>query len=727
MRFAARGSSVDTRSDVRAMARVGALSAVVALAAANVSAAQQLAPAPPNAPFLRINPDRILIAHASGLKPCGECHQEEHKVWKATKHATGFDNMHRKESASDILKAMGFRVAKRQEAICMRCHYTVGPERTAVAGVSCESCHGPARDWINVHNRFVGARDRSQETPSNREARIAASRAAGMLSPSTDPYGVASNCFDCHTVPNERLVNEGGHTVGTRSFDLLAGVSKIRHNFLDAGGPGTTNRELSPGRRRVMFVVGRIVAYEYALRGYALATKDSTYSSAMLKRVTAAVAQLQEVAATVRVTEVDEVLSAGRKAKLIPNNRADLEGAADRIRTIGQRFVSSGKGGALAALDPLLSGSPPAEAVVASAAAATSPSVSDSRPPAVASSATTPAAGRGTTATPSAAAAAPARAELPGTLKSRPDWFQAAGRSGFAESGDCAGCHRQASAWWSKDKHSETGARRLLGEDAKARAIAVLYGIGVEGMKRPANICMSCHATVDEARRSAAAPIEAGVSCESCHGAGGKFIEPHQQGGNPQLGMRALKQAADRAQTCAGCHRISDVRLLAAGHSSGADYDIGRAMEKIKHWPDQKADRGREKRHAPAYTLVEDGALRSAFANAVRDRPIPKVTVATLPTAAPQPAANPTSRTAAAPGALPAQAGELSQRAATPRRSALPPTVPSTLSPGRVAPTVSVTLEPIPPTDRLTIEDLLLLVKKRVERIHAAVSRGTQQ
>ena len=714
---------------MRTWSRVVALSVVVGLAAAQVSPAQQLAPAPPNAPYLRINPDRILIGDASGLKPCGECHEEEQKVWKATKHATGFNTMHRKESASDILTAMGFSVAKRQEAICMRCHYTVGPERTAVAGVSCESCHGPARDWINVHNRFVGAKDRSQETVANREARIAASRVAGMLSPSTDPYAVASNCFDCHTVPNERLVNEGGHTAGTRSFDLLAGVGKIRHNFLGVEGPGRTNREMSPGRRRVLFVVGRIAAYEYALRGFALATRDSTYSSAMLKRVTAAVAQLQAVAATVRVAEVDEVLLAGRTAKLVANNRAGLESAADRIRAIGQRFAGSGKGGALAALDPEISGTPPAESVVVSAAVTTPPNASDTRPLAVAPSASAPSAGRATTAPPSAAASA--RAELPGTIKARPDWFQPAGRSGFAEPGDCAGCHRQASGWWSKDKHSETGARRLFGEDAKARTIAVLYGIGVEGMKRPANMCMSCHATVDETRRSAAAPIEAGVSCESCHGAGAKFLEPHQQGGNPQLGMRALKQAADRAQTCAGCHRITDARLLAAGHSSGADYDIGRAMEKIKHWPDRKIDLARNKRGAPAYTAIDDGALRVAFTNAVKGRPIPKVTVVTLAAAAAQSTANPASAATAAPasavaGALPTQAGESSPSAGGPRRSGLPPNVPSTRLPRRDAPTVSVTLEPIPPIDRFTIEELLLMVKKRVERIHAAVRRVSQ-
>ena len=59
----------------------------------------------------------------------------------------------------------------------------------AGAGVTCESCHGPARDWVGVHNSYGVADSDSQravvlETPEHREQRIADSRVAGMRRPS---------------------------------------------------------------------------------------------------------------------------------------------------------------------------------------------------------------------------------------------------------------------------------------------------------------------------------------------------------------------------------------------------------------------------------------------------------------------------------------------------------------------------------------------------------------
>src|SRR5688500_17654720 len=244
-----------------------------------------------SSPFLRIDPDKIVITNAKGDRPCGECHTSEWGVWKNTKHAKTFDELHRNENAQDTMKAMDLRSPKRAEALCMRCHYTVGPERKAIAGVSCESCHGPARDWVNVHNKWAGAKDKRSETPAGREQRIAESRAAGMLRPSADIYGVTANCFECHTVPSEELVNRGGHSTGTADFDLTTRVDTIRHNFLTS----KTNRALSAEHKRVLFVTGRILAYEYSLRGLANATANGRYAAAMGRSVKDAVGALEEI------------------------------------------------------------------------------------------------------------------------------------------------------------------------------------------------------------------------------------------------------------------------------------------------------------------------------------------------------------------------------------------------------------------------------------------------
>ena len=148
---------------------------MLALSSLSVSAQQV-----PGSPYLRTDPDRIVITDASGM-PCANCHEREVAQWKATKHARGFEEMHRTASAKEFMTALGFRVAKRQEALCMRCHYTVGAERVAVAGVSCESCHGGAKEWLNIHNKFAGGAKDAKGEPLTEEDIEAMMRAKGYV------------------------------------------------------------------------------------------------------------------------------------------------------------------------------------------------------------------------------------------------------------------------------------------------------------------------------------------------------------------------------------------------------------------------------------------------------------------------------------------------------------------------------------------------------------------
>ncbi|MDH3744669.1 MAG: cytochrome c family protein, partial [Acidobacteriota bacterium] len=166
---------------------------------------------------------------------CGECHIAEFDVWKKTPHATGFKTLHRKEQAETIAKKMGFRLIKR-DSLCFSCHYTpvVDDGRIrVVSGVSCESCHGAGADWIDVHNDYGAAGNYRNETAEARQKRIDRSRRAGMRRPS-DLYPVVANCFSCHTVPSEKLVNIGGHTTGSGGFEFVEwSQERIRHNFLE--------------------------------------------------------------------------------------------------------------------------------------------------------------------------------------------------------------------------------------------------------------------------------------------------------------------------------------------------------------------------------------------------------------------------------------------------------------------------------------------------------------
>jgi hypothetical protein len=102
--------------------------------------------------------------------------------------------------------------------------------------------------------------------------------AAGMNNPA-NLYLVARQCLACHTSPNERLVNVGGHPTGSPDFELVAwSQGMVRHNFVRS--EGRTNEASSRERLRMMFVVGVMADLEASLRATAAATEKSMTTSA---------------------------------------------------------------------------------------------------------------------------------------------------------------------------------------------------------------------------------------------------------------------------------------------------------------------------------------------------------------------------------------------------------------------------------------------------------------
>ena len=170
-----------------------------------------------------------------GHESCMKCHGQEVAVWKQTPHFQTFKELHRKPEAKQIAERMGIRSVKRGD-LCINCHYTqkqVDGREKAISGISCESCHGAAMDWIAIHNDYGGpAVTRDAESPEHRQERVANAIKHGMQNPA-NVYLIARSCFNCHTVPNEELVNVGGHIAGSQDFDLVAwSQGIIRHDFL---------------------------------------------------------------------------------------------------------------------------------------------------------------------------------------------------------------------------------------------------------------------------------------------------------------------------------------------------------------------------------------------------------------------------------------------------------------------------------------------------------------
>ncbi|HSR51559.1 MAG TPA: multiheme c-type cytochrome [Acidobacteriota bacterium] len=708
---------------------------------------------PPRDDFIRTDPEKVVLPEA-----CGECHRSALAVWKTTPHATGYDELHAKESAQEIAKAMGFFLIKR-ESLCLKCHYTPVERRghlRAGAGVSCESCHGAARDWINVHNVYgVQESDfqkaRLLETPAHKAQRLAQSDAAGMLRPS-NLYAVASNCFQCHTVPHEKLVNVGRHSTGSAGFELLSWTQdKIRHNFLESflTGDGTVNAERNPPRKRMLYLMGRVLDLEYSLRGLSAATSEERYFKAMKRRYRNALGEVRAIAAQLPLAELKDMLSAVSGLVPKPNDEADLLAAADKVGEAGQRLGQAHDGSRLTALDAFIAG----ESVPVPVAAA-----GDDReagaPVEQAAADVPPSSGRpGTTAAPSSggsgsvdtapageadrpastgasedagtSAAAPDRrrptVSQVGRVLTRPLWRPAPAHRTLGPS-VCGSCHDHSEhdEWWLDDEHYLT-ADRLLDEDRKALQIARFYGLNASLMKRGDQICMQCHGSVISGRENR--PAVSGVGCESCHGPGADFKEPHQK--DParglQLGMVDLNNLETRARQCAGCHYINEPRLISAGHPTGSEFDLGERNAKIRHWEHALADPG-ALRAAYRQVIAQRGAIPSV--GGAMDLDVPLASGDGPASGRPGSAAPPERGAAAStrPPAVPAtQAAE--QTAADvsgdshPARAPRPgPAAPPTS--GSRAPSGAVQSREALRTRGLSIADALLRIKERLEELY---------
>lgn len=292
------------------------------------------------------NPQKVV-----GPERCIMCHKMEGTGWQKTHHFLTFEEMHKRPEAKAIAEKMGVKRIK-SEATCMKCHYTQNAEGEAIAGISCESCHGAAKDWIKIHNDFGGAgATRATETPEHRTSRISKAAAGGMLRPG-NIYDVARNCFQCHTVPNEKLVEVGGHKVGS-DFELVSwSQGEIRHNYVRTGS--ASNAEITPAIARVMYVAGRLLDLEYGLRGVAEVTKTSPYAVEMAKRTKRALGYLDQITKVVAVPELNQILDIGSKAKLKANNKEELIAAANAISKASQTYLARADGAQLEAVDKFI-------------------------------------------------------------------------------------------------------------------------------------------------------------------------------------------------------------------------------------------------------------------------------------------------------------------------------------------------------------------------------------
>ncbi len=296
---------------------------------------------------LHLDPAKVM-----GPDACGECHKSSITAWKGSHHFSTYKALPRKKEARAVADKMGIKRIK-AGSDCLSCHFTsaiVKGKTKPIAGISCESCHGAGRDWIKVHSDFGGKGVKAENEPAaHRVERFAKSEAAGMIRPSS-LYKVAENCYSCHLVPNEKLVNVGKHPAGSKIELVAWSQGEVRHNVWYS-----KENQVSPIERlRMIYLVGRALELEYALRGVAKATKKAKYAVKMAKRAKKARKRIKAIAKLIDAPELNAMYKAAKAVKLKLNNEAKLTAAADKIAGHAKALAKNYDGSAFGALDRVL-------------------------------------------------------------------------------------------------------------------------------------------------------------------------------------------------------------------------------------------------------------------------------------------------------------------------------------------------------------------------------------
>jgi hypothetical protein len=148
--------------------------------------------------------------------------------------------------------------------------------------------------------------------------------------------------------------------------------------------------------------------------------------------------------------------------------------------------------------------------------------------------------------------------------------------------------------WLQKDFHARAYA---ILTNARSARIAETLGLPVAQESNRCTVCHSPLQSVAAARFAPTAHPDEGVSCESCHSAGGSWLRGHTRKDwnyamRVTAGMRDLKSFYVRANTCVACHQNLDSDIAKAGHPELTFELDGQSVAEPKHWRDDDPSSG---------------------------------------------------------------------------------------------------------------------------------------
>lgn len=179
--------------------------------------------------------------------------------------------------------------------------------------------------------------------------------------------------------------------------------------------------------------------------------------------------------------------------------------------------------------------------------------------------------------------------------------------------------------WADKDPHAH--AFPTLSEEASKEIADALKIADATASER----CLECHAmNVPANQRGEGFALADSVGCESCHGPGEKYLNPHAEAGwtaqqrtkldaaglFQQFGLIDTSNLAVRANICVACHLQIDKDMIDAGHPAlefelyAYNYYISSDKEYWPHWEDAAG----QFRYAQLWAIGQAAALNAAQA-----------------------------------------------------------------------------------------------------------------
>jgi hypothetical protein len=236
-----------------------------------------------------------------GSKQCSDsnCHSKIFDHHQKHPHETFFNTRY-EEDGLKIAKKMGIEDHFEDEK-CITCHGTevaseytnITEEEKGLFGIICETCHNPAEDWVEIHDK---------------KGKISQAVSKGMR-PTRNLYQWSVDCFNCHRGVGESYF-KAGHKMGDK-FDLTKySQGDFKHwDWSKADKEkGDLDKKLQVKLGKI-WLVGEVFQIQYSLQRMADSAAESEFTRKNFALLTKSAQSLKKGSQTLPLENLNKILS----------------------------------------------------------------------------------------------------------------------------------------------------------------------------------------------------------------------------------------------------------------------------------------------------------------------------------------------------------------------------------------------------------------------------------